>query len=399
MRFQARLNRPYIPTSGGVAYCEVDIEPGGEHDQATRNLVLCIDISGSMRGDEIEDAKKGASSVLAELNGNDHVSIVAFGDDAETVLDPVRWDNTDKDTVEAKIESLSAGEWTNIEAGLKTSRDAIAQMDGGETTAKRVLLLTDGNPTKGDTSLDGLASTARQLGEEGISVISAGLGPDYDEDVVRALAEHSQGRWEHIMQSNDILQFFNDAVYDAGTVVASNPRLEIGLGSIEISEVYKRMPQLQTVPTDWNGTTASINLQDLLQRRKQELVFSLHVPEGTDGESRQIADLALLSGDRTLGSDTIEVTYTTEPGKYGEEEAVRAKFIEAKALDAGIEGDTAEGSRLLDAARDTVTDPQAKALLDRGQTNVSALEDADDENARRQLKDDTSQMDDQDKWF
>lgn len=399
MRFQARLNRPYMSTSGGVAYCEVDIEPGGENNPATRNLVLCIDVSGSMRGDEIEDAKDGATSVLAELNGNDHISIVAFGDDAETVLEPVRWDSADRSTVEAKIENLTAGEWTNIEAGLETSRDAIAKMDGGETTAKRVLLLTDGNPTEGETSVDGLAALARQLGGDGISIISAGLGPDYDEEVVRALAEHSQGRWEHIMQSSEILQFFNDAVYDAGTVVASNPRLEIDLGNIEISEVYKRMPQLQPVPTDWEGDTATIHLQDLLQRRKQELVFNLHVPEGTDGETRQLADVTLRSGGRTLGSDAIEVTYTTEPGKYGEEESVRAKFIEAKALDAGIEGDTAEGSRLLDAAQDTFTDPQAKALLERGQTNVSALDDADDENARRQLKEDTSQLSDQDKWF
>ncbi|WP_049984825.1 vWA domain-containing protein [Halobellus rufus] len=399
MKFQARLNRPYISTGGGVAYCEVDIEPGGEHNPATRNVVLCIDVSGSMRGDEIEDAKEGASSVLADLNGNDHISIVTFGDDAETVTEPVRWDDANQEAIESQIDALSAGEWTNIEAGLEASRDAIAQMDGGETTAKRVLLLTDGNPTAGEQSVDGLASIARRMGDAGISVISAGLGPNYDEQVVRALAEHSQGRWEHIMRASEILQFFNDAVYDAGTVVESNPRLEIDLGNIEISEVFKRMPQLQPVPTDWQGDTATIHLQDLLQRRKQELVFKLHVPEGTDEERRQLASVELVSDGRTLGSDSIEVTYTTEPQKYGEEESIRAKFIEAKALDAGIDGDTAEGSRLLDAAQDTFTDPQARALLERGQTNVSQLSDAEDENARRQLKEDTSQLSDQGKWF
>lgn len=399
MHFRSRLNRPYISTDGGVAYCEVDMEPGGEHNPATRNLVLCIDVSGSMQGDEIEDAKQGATSVLAELNGNDHLSVVTFGDASEIVLEPTRWNDTSREAVERKIESLSAGEMTNIEAGLEKSRDAITEMEGGETTAKRVLLLTDGNPTAGEQSLDGLASIARRLGDDGISIISAGLGPDYDEEVVRALAEQSQGRWEHIMEANQILQFFNDAVYDAGTVVESNPRLAIDLGDIEISEVYKRMPQLQAVPTDWEGETATIHLQDLLQRRKQELVFKLHVPSGEDGATRKLADARLLSSNRTLGSDTIEVTYTSDPEKYGEEESIRAKFIEAKALEAGIEGDTNEGSRLLDAAQATFTDPQAKALLERGQTNVSQISNADDENARRNLKGETSQLSDQGQWF
>lgn len=388
MDLSARLNRPYIGPNGGAVYAELDVEPAeapGQGGSSDRHLAFCIDVSTSMEGDPLAAAKEGAVSVLGQLNPEDYLSVVAFSSEAEVVVEPVQWRETNAERIENKIAELQPQAATNIEDGLRTAKRTIDGLGGGETVARRILLLSDGRPNRGITDVDGFGTLATEFSRDGFSIISAGFGAEYDEDIVRVLGEASQGEWDHIMRPNQIKQFFNDTVFEAGEVTLANPRLELDLGSIEISEVYRRMPQIQQVDVDWQDGTASILLPDVQRGRKQEVVFTFDVPSGDVGQSTDLASVRLMSGGAEVASDTLSVTYTDNPAQYGEEESVRAKFVHAKGFQAGVKGDTQVASQLFEDLEATFADPKAKAILQRGGTSVSKMADADTENERRSV--------------
>ncbi|WP_267643316.1 vWA domain-containing protein [Haloarchaeobius amylolyticus] len=388
MELEARLNRPYISPDGGAVYGEIDVDPDeiqGQGGSSTRHIAFCIDVSTSMSGDPLHQAKQGCSSVLTQLNPDDHVSIVAFSSNAEVILEPVRFGDTSAGEIEDYIDELEVRQATNIEDGLKLARSTIEDLGDAGTVAKRILLLSDGEPNTGMTDVDSFGTLASDFGDAGLSIISAGFGTHYDEDIIRVIGEASQGEWDHLSEANQIMQFFNDTVYEAGEVSLANPRLELDLDGVEISQVYRRMPQIQQVDAEWGGTDVTINLPDIQKGNKQEVVLQMDVSGGALDETQTIADITLYSDDQVVSEDSFEVTYTDEPAKYGEEESVRAKFVHAQGFQQGLEGDTAVASQLLDNLEGTFNDPQAKAILRRGQTSVSKMEDADSVNERRSV--------------
>jgi len=395
MDLAARVNRPYVSVDGGVVYGEIDIEPGdhGRGQQSNRQLAICIDKSSSMNFDEkLENAKAGARAVLGRLDDDDHLGVYAFDDDAETVLPLQRWGDLDRGSVEDTIDNVQVGSSTNIEAGLLESREGLH--GAGGDAAQRILLLSDGNPNTGLTEVPEFRELASQLGAEGISVISAGLGTDYDEDIIREIGEASQGEWDHLTNANEIKQFFVDAAYDAGQTVLGNPEITLELApGVEVGEVYRRVPQIQkidpevsggdaSVPRDQASTEMAIPMPDLENREKQELVFQVDVPGGNAESTLTAADVTLSSGGSPVATDELAVTYSHEPAQYGEEEAIRAKFVHAKGINAGLEGDTNLGTRLIEGVEDTFTDPLARRILQVGKTNVSKMANADSRSDR-----------------
>ena len=67
-----------ISTSVLVADCYKLI-----HQPTINHIVLVIDCSGSMDGQPLADAKRGAKSFFAEIKSNDRVALISFDDVVE----------------------------------------------------------------------------------------------------------------------------------------------------------------------------------------------------------------------------------------------------------------------------------------------------------------------------
>jgi len=386
MELTANINRPAMSVEGGVGYCEIGIQAEGRPgpEQTPRHISLCIDVSGSMSGNPIEHAKEGARTVVRRLNPEDYISIISFSDDADVVLDTVRYGDVGEGRIEDAIKSLSTDSRTNIEAGMRAARRSIADIGERETVAKRVILLSDGGANEGVDTAEGLGDIAREMrSEDGIAIISAGLGTGYDEEVVRAVAEASDGRWDHLTDPSNIKQLFDDAVWDAGSVLVQAPELELDLNGVEIGDIYRRRPQVKEVDVEGDGNVKRIQLPDLLERQLQELVFQVHVPGGNEGEVRTLFDATLSSMGRVVDTDSVTVEYTKYPGEFEEFESVRAKFVDAKGIHESIQGDTQRASKLFQRAQGTVNDPNAQDIIDRGQADNRRISRAGNENERR----------------
>ncbi|WP_276272344.1 vWA domain-containing protein [Haloarcula litorea] len=310
------VNRPYVPAAGAKLTAEVEVEPGAQEERPTRQIALCIDASGSMAGDDIEQARAGAEWVFGLLGDDDYVSVVAFDDEVERVLEPTRWRDIDRDDAMARVGDIAAGGSTDMYRGLQAAADSLRRLPDDGRTARRILLLSDGKDKNHDPPE--FETLARDIDRDGIRIKSAGIGDDYRRETITTLGTTARGEWTHLGSPGDIEQFFGDAVEEAGTVVAPDAQLELDVADgVEVSEVYRALPQTQEVDLEWRDNTTVVKLPDLLDRETQRVVMKIHAPERDVGVEATLADVTL-TADGETARDTITVEYTDDPEKLGE---------------------------------------------------------------------------------
>jgi len=308
------VNRPAVPWEGATITAEVDVEPGTQEDAVTRHVALVVDASGSMGGENIERARDGASWIFGLLDPDDYVTIVAFDSSAEVVLRPTRWGDTSREAAMDHVEDLTAGGGTDMFDGLETARDALESIAYGNDTdaVSRILLLSDGKDNEHDPAA--FADLAETIDESGIRIKAAGIGTEYNEETIRTLGTKGRGEWTHLEAPGDIEAFFGEAVEAARDVVAADARLELDVANgVEVSEVYRALPQAQEVDPDWTDNTAVVKLPDLTERDHQRVVMKVHAPalDGEGEETHTLADLTL-SASNTEATGMLTVTYSDD---------------------------------------------------------------------------------------
>jgi Ca-activated chloride channel family protein len=302
------VNRPYVPRGGTTVTAEIEVEPGRQERPPSRQIALCLDASGSMAGDPIEQARDGAEWVFGLLNPADYVSIVAFDDEVETVLAATRWEGIDRTEAVDLVTAIGAGGGTDMHGGLREAKSSLDGLPEDADTVRRILLLSDGKDNRRDA--DDFAELAREIDREGIRIESAGIGSEYREETIRTLGTVARGEWTHLERPGDIETFFGDAVEAAGSVVAPDAELELVVDDgVDVDEVYRALPQAQPVDPEWEHNRATIRLPDLLDRETQRVVLKLRVPERSTTGEVTLADVTLTArGETADGSITVEYT-------------------------------------------------------------------------------------------
>ncbi|MFT4922609.1 MAG: Ca-activated chloride channel family protein [Haloarculaceae archaeon] len=320
------VNRPNVPPSGTTITAEVDVEPGEQTEQIERHIALCIDTSGSMSGEKIQRARDGASWVFGLLEPDDYISIVGFNSEAKLHLRPTQWRNIDREMAMNQVDDLAAGGGTNMFEGLRTAQNALESLGmwdetNDKTAVRRILLLSDGKDKHHDPPE--FRDLAMDIDESGIRVEAAGIGEDYNQETIRTLGTTARGEWTHLEGPGDIEDFFGEAVEEAQSVVATDAQLELDVSpGVEVTDVYRALPQAQDADLDWETNRAVVKLPDLTEREHQRVVMKIHVPERSDDEETvDLADVTLTASGGQA-SERIRVTYTednTELAEHKEE--------------------------------------------------------------------------------
>ncbi|MEF8886881.1 MAG: VWA domain-containing protein [Haloarculaceae archaeon] len=313
---ETEVNRPAVPPEGTRITAEVDVEPGEQADRVERHIALCIDTSGSMSGAKISQARDGASWVFGLLEPTDYVSIVAFDSSAEVLLGPVHWGDLDREEAMGQIEALSAGGGTDMYAGLETARDSLTSLDhdpgAGEDAVRRLLLLSDGKDK--DHTVGEFEALASDIDASGVRIEAAGIGEDYNQDTIRTLGTTARGKWTHLEAAGDIEEFFGEAVESASQVVAADAELQLDAADgVEVSNVYRALPQAQDVEPEWEANTATVKLPDLTERERQRVVMKVTAPAHEPAEDVPLVQVRLRArGDEAVDRITVDYSEETE---------------------------------------------------------------------------------------
>jgi tight adherence protein C len=158
----------------------------GQSKSVPLDIVLAIDVSGSMSGDKLAQAKAAAVAFVASIRPEDKATILAFSDRLNVVVPATN----DRAALQAGLEGLQAAGNTAAYDALYRSAQLLSASPEGHRRA--VILLTDGADTTSKYSARVAADVARQ---QGVLVYTIGLGPDAVDAVLKDLSEPTGGKY------------------------------------------------------------------------------------------------------------------------------------------------------------------------------------------------------------
>ncbi|MCQ4342621.1 MAG: VWA domain-containing protein [Sulfolobaceae archaeon] len=162
------------------------------------HYVLLVDTSGSMEGFKIELAKKGALELLNRIPEGNKVSVLSFGERVNLLAEAVYPTEASQ-----AIQDLSAEGSTPFYSALLRVISLIKKYE----MPSYLILLTDGNPTD-VTVLDNYKGLEFP---SNVKVIAYGIGDDYNEVLLRLLADKTGGIFEHVSDVNEIVKLLPKA--------------------------------------------------------------------------------------------------------------------------------------------------------------------------------------------
>lgn len=238
---QIGLNLLSYKPAGEDGYFVLLAAPSVEVDAAAvvaRDMVMVVDISGSMQGEKIEQAKAAAHYVVDHLNADDRFNLIAFSTGVrlwQTQLQPVA--TATRQAAHDWIDALNATGSTDINRALL---EALAQFGGAPTTRPAYLLfLTDGLPTQGETAIDRILDNVRNNRPEAVHLrlFPFGVGFDVNTELLDTLSRELGGRSSYVQPEERIDEEVSHFYAGISTPVLSEVTLAFGNNTV-VDELY-----------------------------------------------------------------------------------------------------------------------------------------------------------------
>lgn len=249
-----KLQLQSVPSDGTfLLSCHPPVQPEEDIKHSPCDIVLVIDVSGSMNGaaplPDTGDANKEDSglsildlvkhssrTILENLNDNDRLGIITFSDDAKVIQDLTRMTESEKKETRKRVEDLhdrgSTNMWSGIRAGLKLFEDAESS-----NNVQGLYILTDGMPNhmcpkqgyvnKLKPMLATLAEAKAKAGATMPTIHTFGFGYRIRSDLMQSIAEIGNGNFAFIPDAGMIGTVFVHAVANLFSTVGVNVVLEV----------------------------------------------------------------------------------------------------------------------------------------------------------------------------
>jgi len=223
------------PFRDGMHLLRVGIQARRVHpaDRKPANLVLVIDTSGSMADDDkLGLVKAACRALLAELDHNDRVAVVAYDTEATPVVPFVR--AGEREAILHAVDRLRPGGRTSVEAGLEAGYGlASEQFDDDRTN--RVILFSDGVANEDSLRADWILSAARRWAAEGIALTSVGVGfGEYNDHLLEQLADQGDGSYCYIDSPAEAERLLGRDFVRLGQVAAADVRVQVRFDSAAV---------------------------------------------------------------------------------------------------------------------------------------------------------------------
>jgi len=197
-------------------------------------VILAIDVSGSMRANDVEPsrieaAQAAARTFIAQQPRSTRIGVVAFAGSAALVQPPT----SNRHDLRAAIEQLQLQHATAVGSGILVSLKALFPQEEfdvrkkpqgkpaapGSYTAGAIILLTDGQTTAGPDPVD----AARLAAERGVRVFTVGVGTDngqiltgegwsmrvrLDEDALKIIADLTRAEYFYAGTAMDLNKIY-----------------------------------------------------------------------------------------------------------------------------------------------------------------------------------------------
>lgn len=284
-------NAEYIKNKGTVS------------TSSERDIVLVLDVSGSMNGTPLDETKEASQKFINTVLRQDaSIGIVAYDNQANMVSNF----NMNESYLTNVVSELNAGGGTNIEAGLSTANDMLKSSNAKK---KIIVLMSDGEPNDGKVG-DALIEYAKTIKDEGIYIYTLGFfeslggGKSSAQLLMEGIA--SEGYHYEVDDADKLVFFFEDIADQLNGQQYIYIRIACPTDVI----VEYDGETLCSADDDFNGRTSfgTLTLEDI--EDSDEKIKTLRLKDGVDYDVK-IEGTGRGKMDYTIG-------YMDESGEYND---------------------------------------------------------------------------------
>lgn len=194
----------YSGASGDYVKTYNDMLPVQYESDEPKALILLIDVSYSMEGDKLKQAKAGAIACLDLLGEKDYIGVVTFSDSTKVVvsLTSAKY----KTAITNRINSITVEGSTTMKPGLVKCEEMLS---GSDFEFKNVICLSDGLPF--DTKKD-LQTQVYKMAAKNISVSFINIANKSGESLLTTLATYGNGTYYYAASAGSIVKIIQSSV-------------------------------------------------------------------------------------------------------------------------------------------------------------------------------------------
>jgi len=186
---------------GEEGYFMLTLTPGRVDGAAEpRDVTVVVDVSGSMSGEKIEQARSALHQMLGTLSARDRFRLIAFS--SAVRVQSAEWveaRGAGLDGARAWVDALVADGGTNIGGALEEA----FRLESPAGRLPIVLFLTDGLPSVGEQSPERLASLAESRAGRA-RVFAFGVGHDVNTQLLDRLGEAGRGDTDYVQPGENV---------------------------------------------------------------------------------------------------------------------------------------------------------------------------------------------------
>lgn len=215
------------------------VSPKAELDDrevSAKDVIFVLDTSGSMAEEgKMDKAKAAMRHGVGSLNPRDRFNVISFAGEERLMSEGlITADDNGKKQAREFIERMRPTGGTNINDALMA---AFKQIQPGDRP-QMVVLITDGQPTVGETKAGGILANVKQVNKINTRLFTIGVGYDVNTVLLDALANENRGTVAYIEPKEDIEVKVSNFFAQVNNPVLSD--LKIDWGGVETDLVYPR---------------------------------------------------------------------------------------------------------------------------------------------------------------
>jgi len=223
----------YHPGQGGEGFFLLLAAPKVEVDTRSviaKDVILVLDVSGSMRGEKIEQARQALDFVLDNLNDEDRFNVIAFSTATQAYARDLVWAD-ERGEARDFVRRLEANGSTDINRALL---EAAAMADDERPTT--IIFLTDGLPTVGEVDVERIIDNVSDAAAENVRIFPFGVGYDVNTLLLDTIAQNHRGASGYVRPEEAIDEKVSAFYAKVSTPLLAD--LALDLGQVSSGDVY-----------------------------------------------------------------------------------------------------------------------------------------------------------------
>jgi Ca-activated chloride channel family protein len=167
----------------------------------SKDITFVLDVSGSMAGQKLRQAKKALLYCVNNLNSGDGFDIIKFSTEGYSLFGKIEsLTETNIKKAEKFINDLKPVGGTNIEEALNLALNE----KGNSNRTHLIVFITDGKPTIGVTEDENLLKKIEKMNDDKTRIFTFGIGNEINTHLLDKITEQTKAFRTYISENEDI---------------------------------------------------------------------------------------------------------------------------------------------------------------------------------------------------